>query len=111
MLQLLGFAGHLFDNFIGINRAVAVFPSIAVETAEHAVVGAKGDVQIGQRVFVDRLRQILLPDLLPLRLGQRHPAPNRHQRLTLGKSVGRGFGVAPAVVWIMGTAKMKEKRW
>ena len=93
---LLGFAGHFFDNFININRAVAVFPGIAVEAAEHAVVGAKRDVQIGQRVFVDRLRQILLPDLLPLRLGQRHPAPNRHQRLTLGKSVGRGFGVAPA---------------
>ena len=47
-----GFLRQLSDNFIGIGTAVIVFPGVAVEAAENAMVGAERDVKVGQGVFL-----------------------------------------------------------
>ena len=41
-----GFLCQLVDDFIGIGTAVIVFPGVAVEAAENAMVGAKRDIQV-----------------------------------------------------------------
>ena len=42
-----GFLGEFCDDFVGVGFALLVFPGVAVEAAEYAVVGAEGDVQVG----------------------------------------------------------------
>ena len=90
-----GFRRHFFDNFVGVNAAVTLFPRVAVEAAEHAVVGAEGDVQIGERVGIGGMGELLPPDVLPLRTGNRYAAPYRHQRLPFGKGFRRGLARCP----------------
>ena len=90
-----GFRRHFFDDFVGVNAAVTLFPRVAVEAAEHAVVGAEGDVQIGERVGIGGMGELLPPNILPLRTGNRYAAPYRHQRLPFGKGFGRGLARCP----------------
>ena len=93
---LFGFGGQLFNHFVHIHAALFFFPGVAVETAEHAVVGAEGDVEVGQAVFIERTGDLALPQFLPLRHRHGHAAPNRHQRLPFGKGLRRGFFRRPA---------------
>ena len=93
---LFGFGSQLFDDFVHINAALFFFPGVAVKAAEHAVVGAEGDVEVGQAVDVERMGDLALPQFLPLRHRHGHAAPNRHQRLPFGKGLRRGFFRRPA---------------
>ena len=61
-----GFLRQLGDDFIGIGTAVIVFPGVAVETAENAMVGAERDVQVGQGIFPQNRLRLLPPKPLPL---------------------------------------------
>ena len=90
-----GFRCHFFDDFVGVNAAVTLFPRVAVEAAEHAVVGAEGDVQIGERVGICGMGELLPPDVLPLRTGNRYAAPYRHQRLSFRKGFRRRLAWCP----------------
>ena len=73
-----GFSGHFFDNFVGVHAALAILPRITVEAAEHAMVGAKWNMQISKRIHIGGMGKLFLPNVLPL--GTRHwnTAPNGH---------------------------------
>ena len=61
-----GFLRQFGDDFIGIGTAVIVFPGVAVETAENAMVGAERDVQVGQGIFLQNRLRLFPPKPLPL---------------------------------------------